>query len=449
MQATENELLTRVGPGTPMGNLMRRYWVPALLSSEVAPNGDPVRVRLFGENYVCWRDSRGRLGFFDEGCMHRGASLAVARAGRDTLQCIYHGWSYATDGTIVETPNCHGSRMRERLRAPVHPVREAGELIWVYLGPEDKQPAFPNYRFMEVPEEQRGLYRVTLDCNYLQVLEGQVDPSHAPILHRDYVTNTFTPGRKAEEEEITGGHEERRLPSFTVDQKAVKILLDNTDFGCEGAAAFDAVDAEGRDAKFIRVYSYVMPFLALPPPSYSVFCVPIDDEHTSHIQVLFDPDHPFDRAGYLKRHSVPEEAYEDGHYRYGERERWGQDRSRMNEYFAGIGGVTSADWMVMSSMGPVVDRTKEHLTPADRLISRVRRLLGQAARDLDAGMEPVMLTPEETASVQSGHGLVDHEDEWRSIVPGNARFRHSADDVTDDDAASVAGRHSGAGRGHG
>ena len=92
MQATENELLTRVGPGTPMGNLMRRYWVPALLSSEVVRNSDPVRVRLFGENYVCWRDSHGELGFFDEGCMHRGASLAVARAGGDTLQCISHGW---------------------------------------------------------------------------------------------------------------------------------------------------------------------------------------------------------------------------------------------------------------------------------------------------------------------------------------------------------------------
>jgi phthalate 4,5-dioxygenase len=424
MQANENELLTRVGPGTPMGELMRRYWIPALLSSEVTPNGDPVRVRLLGENYVCWRDASGQLGFFDEGCMHRGASLALARAQGDRLQCLYHGWQYATDGTILETPNCLGTRFKERLRAPVHPVREAGEIIWTYLGPEEKEPPFPHYRFMDVPDENRGMFRVTIDCSYLQVLEGQIDPSHAPILHQDYVTSNFSPGTKAAAEGLTRGHEESKLPSFTVQNQAVKLILDDTDFGCQGAAVFDALDEAGRDAKFIRVYGFVTPFLCLPPPSYSNFCVPIDDEHTSHIQLLYDAGRPFDREAYLKRHSVPSDAYENGHYRHGEAERWGQDRSRMNDYFAGIPGVTSADWMVMSSMGPIVDRTKETLTPADRLITRVRRVLLRTVRNLEDGIEPTMLTPNETISVQSGHGLVDDEAEWRSIVPANERFRH-------------------------
>src|SRR5262245_28700435 len=146
LSAKDNELLTRVGPGTPMGNLLRRFWIPALLADELpAPNCDPVRVRLLGENFIAWRDAAGTPAILEEHCMHRGASLALARAEGDGLRCVYHGWKYAIDGRLLDTPNISGNTVKERLRATVFPTAEAGEIIWVYLGPRDKQPPLPGY----------------------------------------------------------------------------------------------------------------------------------------------------------------------------------------------------------------------------------------------------------------------------------------------------------------
>ena len=127
LTADENRILTQTGPGAPMGELLRRFWMPVKLSRDVAePNGDPLRVRVVGENFVLWRDAEGRLGLFDEHCMHRGASLALVRCEGDGLRCLYHGWKFATDGTILETPNLKKSTVTDRLKAPTYSVREAG-----------------------------------------------------------------------------------------------------------------------------------------------------------------------------------------------------------------------------------------------------------------------------------------------------------------------------------
>ena len=181
----ENRYLTAVGRDTPMGKFLRRFWIPAVLAAELpAPDSDPVRVRLLGENYVAFRDSDGRVGILDEYCTHRGASLALGRCEGGGLRCLYHGWKFGVDGTIMETPNVRGNRVRERLRAPAYPTQEMGGVIWVYLGPIDTKPSLPNFPFMQVPPEHRDMHRIVLNANWVQIVESGIDESHAGILHQ-------------------------------------------------------------------------------------------------------------------------------------------------------------------------------------------------------------------------------------------------------------------------
>ena len=182
----ENELVTRVGPGTPLGNVMRRYWVPVCTSAQLPhPDCAPLRLSVLGEQFVAFRDTNGQVGFFDELCMHRRASLALARVEESGIRCLYHGWKFAVDGTVLETPNHPDPRLKTRLKAPAYPVREAGGLIWAYLGPTEKEPPFARYRFMEAPADKRCVIRINVCVNYLQLWEGGADSSHVGILHSD------------------------------------------------------------------------------------------------------------------------------------------------------------------------------------------------------------------------------------------------------------------------
>src|SRR4029077_20421552 len=148
----ENELLTLVHAGTPMGRLLRRYWIPALLSEEIAePDCPPVRVRLLGEDLVAFRDSQGRVGLLDEHCSHRGTSLFFGRNEECGLRCIYHGWKYDTDGNVLETPaEPEGSTLKDKVHPTAYPCKEAAGIVWSYLGPKDKIPLLPNYEWMNL-----------------------------------------------------------------------------------------------------------------------------------------------------------------------------------------------------------------------------------------------------------------------------------------------------------
>src|SRR5947208_615519 len=185
LTAEETELLTRVGPGTPMGELLRRYWLPACLSEEIAePDGDPVRVRLLGEDLVAYRDSGGRVGLVQELCAHRGASLFLGRNEEGGLRCLYHGWKSDVEGRILDTP-CEpaGSTFKDRVHQPAYPVREAGDVIWTYMGPTEKMPEFPHFEWMLAEPEHRSIAKVRAECNYVQSLEGTLDYAHAMVLH--------------------------------------------------------------------------------------------------------------------------------------------------------------------------------------------------------------------------------------------------------------------------
>jgi phthalate 4,5-dioxygenase oxygenase subunit len=421
----ENKLLTQVGPGTPMGTFMRRYWTPALASSELSePNGAPVRVRLLGENLVAWRDASGRVGVFDEYCMHRGTSLALGRCEGDGLRCLYHGWKYATDGRILETPNYKKSIIMDKLRAPAYPVREAGDLIWVYLGPPEKEPPFPRFKFMECPPAELDILKYTVDCSFVQVMEASIDAAHLHLLHRDDFGRGFATDGAAGTNEIpsldTHGV---AAASFHCEDDAPTVLIEDTTFGFHGGFIFDAI-ADGRPTNYVRLQVFVLPWLAMPSPGTYSLNIPVDDDHTNFYTLQIDP--RFADPSYRERLRElvggPASNYENGRFRWTAKEHWGQDRAKMGGRYTGIEGVIPEDLACVLSMGPV-DRSKENLVPADQMIIRMRRRLLQAARDLQAGTEPIMFKDAEGLAVGGLANLLDDPSEWSSLAPAHEPFR--------------------------
>ena len=171
-----NELLCRVGPDTPMGTMMRRYWHPVCTSAQLAErDAPPLRVRLLGEDYVAFRDSEGRVGVMEELCMHRGASLALGRVEEGGIRCLYHGWKFSVDGAVLDTPNNEDPKYRAKMKAPSFPVREEGGIVWAYVGPKELEPPFSRYAFMDSAPEHRVVLRINVNCNYLQLVEGGED----------------------------------------------------------------------------------------------------------------------------------------------------------------------------------------------------------------------------------------------------------------------------------
>ena len=184
----ENDLITRTNNASPLNDLMRRYWLPALLSSELPDHGSkPVQVRLLNEELVAWRLADGSVGLLAEHCSHRGASLVYARSEGDCLRCIYHGWKYDNDGTVLDTPaEPARSVVKNKIKHPSYATHEATGVIWAYLGPKDKQPLFPKYRFTEAPPENVYVTKVMMDCNWLQGVEGECDSAHVSLLHQRF-----------------------------------------------------------------------------------------------------------------------------------------------------------------------------------------------------------------------------------------------------------------------
>jgi phthalate 4,5-dioxygenase oxygenase subunit len=377
----ENERLTRV-VDAPMGQMMRRYWVPACLSEEVAePDGTPLRVRLFGQPLVAFRDSAGRLGILDEHCPHRLASLALGRNEEGGIRCVYHGWKFDVEGRCMEMPTePEGYSFRDRMRTRSYPVREAGGLIWTYLGPPESEPAFPEYDWTKLPKAQVAIIKVGERVNYLQGVEGSIDSSHSWFLHRDTiwdwkkrseVSSDLSPRIEAQDEPYGFRYAAIRKPNENPDTE-----------------------------KYVRVTQFIAPFTSLIPrplittePAHVQFFVPVDDERTMFYGVFFSQDGaPVDeQAQRQKHHVVPGVDLDRDWFRLANRDNWfNQDREAMkNGSYTGIKGFTNQDMACQESMGTVVDRTQEHLGTSDVAIIRMRRRMLEALRRFEAG-EPLL-----------------------------------------------------------
>src|SRR5438067_1817906 len=183
----DNELLCRVGPGTPMGQFMREYWLPAFVPSEL-PEADsaPMRMRLLGENLIAFRVTSGKYGLIANNCPHRGASLFFGRNEEEGIRCVYHGWKFDIDGACVDMPNEPAeSDFKHKVRAVAYPTLERGGVIWAYMGDPTQQPEPPDLEWALVPAEQRYISKRLQLTNYAQAMEGGIDSSHVSFLHNE------------------------------------------------------------------------------------------------------------------------------------------------------------------------------------------------------------------------------------------------------------------------
>src|SRR5688572_24538350 len=279
ISAEENASLTRTGPGTLMGELFRRYWLPALLAAEIAePDGPPVRVKLLAESLVCFRDSKGRIGLIDEFCAHRGVSLWFGRNEECGLRCPYHGWKYDIDGHCVDLPSEGADGpMRKRIRLKSYPCIEAGGLVWTYMGSALPLPSGPQLEWVKVPPERRYVSKRLQETNYLQALEGGIDSSHVTFLHSGALKrDPLFVGSKGNEY-----NEQDKMPQFDVVDYEGGLLI---------GARRNAED----DGYYWRITPYIMPWYTIIPPRAghplgAHAWVPIDDEHCWAWSINYHP----------------------------------------------------------------------------------------------------------------------------------------------------------------
>ena len=409
LSATENERLTTVSGDTPMGRMVRRYWVPACLSEEVAaPNGAPLRSRIAGLPLVVFRDDAGRLGVLDEHCPHRMASLALGRNEEGGLRCIYHGWKFDVSGACMEMPTePAGYAFRDRMNTRSYPVREAGGLVWTYLGPAGIEPAFPAYDWTALPRTQVAVLKVGERVNFLQAVEGSIDSSHSWFLHRD----TIWDWKKRSE-----------LSS----DLSPKLEAQDEAYGFR-YAAIRRPNANPDTEKYVRVTHFILPFTALIPrpierekPAHAQIFVPIDDTHTMFYGVFFSQDgSPVDEADTRRKHHVvPGTDLDRNWFRVANADNWfNQDRAAMqNGSYTGIKGFTNQDMACQESMGTIVDRTQEHLGTSDIAIIRMRKRMLEALRRSDAGEPPMGYEPGiDFEHLSAGQEVVPIDTPWQNV----------------------------------
>jgi nitrite reductase/ring-hydroxylating ferredoxin subunit len=416
LSAEQNELITRVGPGTPMGETLRRYWMPAVMSSELPePDGAPVRVRLLGETLVAFRDTTGRVGLVDEYCPHRGASLWLGRNEECGLRCIYHGWKFDADGNCVDQMN-EPEPFAQKVKVTAYPTIEVGDVVWAYMGPKELMPPPPNFEWTQVPPSHRHVSKVWQECNWVQALEGGIDTSHAPILHR-----ALTPGGPG-----------INPNSPFVRGRAPHLEVDVTDYGYRYFGVRDLDE----DKRYVRGYHFVLPFHQIRPqqvPNQGLgdgegdrqamiaghMWVPMDDHNTMVWNWnLAIGETPISEEQRLERGigNGPDfvDAANGFRSRQGRWNNWGIDRQRQKTVnFSGILGINQQDRAVQESMGYIVDRSKEHLGPADRAIIVMRQLLLQAERTVREGGDPPG-TGDSYYRVRAWEAVLPRTADWRA-----------------------------------
>ena len=407
----ENETLTRVGQGTPMGELMRRYWVPALLSEELpAPDCPPVRVRLLGEQLVAFRDTAGQVGLLDEQCPHRGASLWLGRNEERGLRCVFHGWKFDVGGNCVDMMNEPDSESFQRkIKQNAYPVIELGGIVWTYMGPAEQRPPEPRFDWTQVPEDQRHVNKTWEECNWLQGLEGGVDTSHAPIMHRKLRAESDLPGVDPNSAFVLG--------------KPSTLEVDVTDYGYTYWGVRELED----DRLYVRGYHFIMPFTQVRPGTdfggnklvAGHYWVPMDD----HNCMVYNWEYsvsgiPMEDPEMVAKQLGTGKGQQDASYRKLRHKNndWMIDRSiQKTETFTGIYGVNTQDHAVQESMGPIYDRTKEHLGPADKAIIAARRLLSQAVRTVADGGVPLG-AGDTYYHVRAADGVIPASTDWRAAL---------------------------------
>ncbi len=396
----ENELITRTGPGTPMGELWRRFWLPAFMSWELpAPDCPPVRIRLLSEDLVGFRDSRGRAGLLAANCPHRGASLFFGRNEEEGLRCVYHGWKFDVAGNCVDMPNepavgaQHAAPLQHKIHHTAYPCVEKAGIVWTYMGPKHLEPDFPQLAWTLLPEAHRYVLKFQVECNYLQAMEGDIDNSHVPFAH-----GRIDPDRSLpflERLRSSGVRIPGQPPTtFYAEDLSPRGILKETDYGLLMGWRRET----GPDAYNWHINHWFIPHStvmgAAPPGSLlSNMRVPIDDENSWQFRIRWNPYRPLDpeELRSYKEDGLFFPALIPGSFRCVENldNDYLIDREQQRTVsVTGIKSQTQQDRAVNETMGRIYDRTKEHLGTSDAVIIAMRRRLLKAARLLTEGNEP-------------------------------------------------------------
>jgi nitrite reductase/ring-hydroxylating ferredoxin subunit len=403
----DNELLCRVGPGTPMGALMRQYWLPAALSSELPePDGDPLRVRLLGEDLIAFRATSGAVGLIHHSCPHRGASLFYGRNEAEGLRCVYHGWKFDVAGRCVDMPSePAGSSFRDKVRATAYPCVERGGLIWAYLGPRATAPPLPELEPNMLPDCKIQIYQ--RECNWVQALEGDIDTGHTVFLHLGGVDPSEVP--------------EHTWARYALGDRTPRYEVADTDYG----VIYGACRPAEADTDYWRIASFLFPFYAMVPTGVLGLeirvraWVPMDDGHTLALTISQGQPPAPRNAG---RHPVgPPELLPNTTDWYG-RFRCVADagndylidrKAQRTSSYTGIGSIFLQDQAVTESMGSIYDRTQERLGTSDAMVIRTRKRLMDAARGLrDTGQVPPGVDHPGLYAVRSGGVVLPRGADW-------------------------------------
>jgi phenylpropionate dioxygenase-like ring-hydroxylating dioxygenase large terminal subunit len=399
-----------------MGSLMREYWVPAMLASELpGPDSDPVRVMLLGEKLIGFRDSHGTAGLIQSHCPHRGASLFFGRNEEAGLRCVYHGWKFATDGTCVDMPNEPAeSDFKSKVKAVAYPTQERGGIIWAYLGPRQTPPPLPDLEPNMLPDDQVVLAAIQRECNWLQGLEGDIDTSHLGFLHLGAVRPEDT--------------RPETFAYYTVNDRAPHYNVVDTDYG-----AMYGAYRPGRDGQlYWRFAQFLFPFYAMIPTGVlglqvlARAWVPMDDEHMMFFSMGSQASQRQASNVNANRRMVRQRPGETlqprttdwyGRFRLQANAandyKIDRDKQRRKEDFTGIPGIHTQDQAVTESMGTIYDRSNERLGTSDVMVIRVRRRLIEAARALGArGLTPPGVDNPEVYRVRSGGAFLPSGADW-------------------------------------
>lgn len=421
--ASEGVELTRIGPGTPMGELMRHYWMPALKSAELERDGSPVRFMLMGEKLIAFRDSSGKVGVMDHRCPHRCASLFLGRNEEGGIRCLYHGWKFDTSGQCIDMPSVPPDQdFKHKVHAKAYRAAERAGLVWVYMGAQAEPPALPALQILDAPDDEIAVGMIQRDCNFLQAIEGEIDTAHFGYLHGGHVD-----AAKLDENE----------PLYhTVTNRAPKYHVRDAPWGTQYGAHREA----GPGRTYWRFANFLFPFWTQAPNgefdshAHGRAWVPIDDHHTMYVFIWWKRS--------TNAMNLPQPAYKDGtpiggtgrgnrllpnttdwmgRWRMADNEAndWGmaRDAQKSGAIYSGIDGIHLQDQAITESMGAVVDHGFEHLGPSDQMITRTRRRLLLAARALrDQGTLPPGI---EDAGVyrdaRSGYFVSDDQRAWLDV----------------------------------
>jgi phenylpropionate dioxygenase-like ring-hydroxylating dioxygenase large terminal subunit len=378
----DSELLTRVGAGTPMGELMRRYWIPAVFTHQIEkPDSPPARVHLLGENLVAFRDTQGRVGVIDEACPHRTASLFFGRNEDCGLRCVYHGIKFDVEGNCVDvpclppdTPENQIAAIRRNMAIKAYPCIERGGVVWTYMGPPKLKPEFPELVWVDVPEDHRFSTRVIQNCNWLQALDGGFDQTHLTFLHSGVV-------------DLRRGNTDRHrriVPSF------YEFCPLPSGYAFGGGREI----GDGNVSWHVEVM--LMPFHKIIPsvPRAAHVWAPMDDETTMLYSVNYNTEQPFTdeelerETSWRGIHMEPVPGTDHGVQNRANDYLIDRELQASGESYSGIKGLGAQDRSVQESMGTIADHTREHLLPGDASITRIRKTYLDALRDMAAGKAP-------------------------------------------------------------